>query len=105
MSGSDWTEPMDLSSETITLVGSISAALTTAAFVPQVVRVWRLRDARDISLPTFAIFSAGLVGWVAYGAGVGSVPIIAANFLTLLLALAIVGLKLRFDRAGPGISV
>jgi MtN3 and saliva related transmembrane protein len=91
---------MDASSWTIMLVGSISAALTTAAFVPQAVRVWRLRDARDISLPTFAIFSVGLVGWVVYGTEVASVPIIAANFVTLLIALAIVGLKLKFDRPG-----
>jgi MtN3 and saliva related transmembrane protein len=95
---------MDASSWTITLVGSISAVLTTVAFVPQAFRVWRLRDARDISLPTFSIFSVGLVGWVVYGTEVASVPIIAANSVTLLLALAIVGLKLRFDRAGPGIS-
>lgn len=55
---------MDASSWTVTLIGSISAALTTVAFVPQALRVWRLRDARDISLPTVAIFSVGLVGWV-----------------------------------------
>jgi MtN3 and saliva related transmembrane protein len=89
---------MDSSFWTITLVGSIAAALTTAAFVPQVLRVWRLRDARDISLPTFAIFSVGLVGWIGYGFLVSSIPIIAANILTLGLALAIVALKVKFDR-------
>jgi MtN3 and saliva related transmembrane protein len=91
---------MDPSIATITVVGSVSAALTTVAFVPQVLRVWRMKDAREISLPTFAIFSAGLIGWVVYGTEVASVPIVAANFVTLLLALAIVGLKLRFDRGG-----
>jgi MtN3 and saliva related transmembrane protein len=82
----------------LTLVGSVAATLTTAAFVPQVVRVWRLRDARDISLPTFLIFSVGLVAWLVYGVEVRSIPIIAANALTLVLALAIVALKVRFDR-------
>jgi MtN3 and saliva related transmembrane protein len=90
---------MDSTFWTVTLVGSIAATLTTAAFVPQVLRVWRLRDARDISLPTFAIFSVGLVGWIEYGFLVSSIPIIAANILTLGLALAIVGLKVKFDRA------
>jgi MtN3 and saliva related transmembrane protein len=91
---------MDPTTWTITLVGSISAVLTTVAFLPQAWRVWRLRDAREISLPTFAIFSVGLVGWVVYGTEVASVPIVAANFVTLLIALAIVALKLRFDREG-----
>ena len=89
---------MDPSVWLITLVGSVSAALTTAAFVPQVVRVWRLKDARDISLPTFAIFSVGLVGWVGYGLLVSAIPIIVANAVTLGLALAIVGLKMKFDK-------
>ncbi len=82
----------------VTLVGSISAALTTGAFVPQVVRVWRLQDARDISFPTFAIFSVGLAGWVGYGVLASSVPVVAANSLTLVLALVILGLKVKFDR-------
>ncbi len=85
--------------ELVTLVGSVSAVLTTAAFVPQVLRVWRLRDARDISYLTFVIFSVGLVGWVTYGVLVGSIPIVAANALTLGLALTILGLKVKFDRA------
>ncbi|HTZ62160.1 MAG TPA: SemiSWEET transporter [Thermoplasmata archaeon] len=89
---------MDATSTWITIVGSISATLTTAAFVPQVVRVWRLRDARDISFTTFAVFSVGLVGWVVYGGLTSSVPVIAANTLTLGLALAILVLKIRFDR-------
>ncbi len=92
---------MDPTLWTVTIVGSVSAALTTAAFVPQVVRVWRLRDAKDISFPTFVLFSVGLVGWVTYGFLVDSVPIVVANLLTLGLALAILALKVRFDRAGP----
>jgi len=95
---------MDASSWLITLVGSISAVLTTAAFVPQVLRVWRLRDAKDISLPTFAIFSVGLVGWVSYGTLVASIPVVVANALTLVLALVILGLKVKFDRAARVLS-
>jgi len=96
---------MDPSLLIVTLVGSVSAALTTAAFVPQVIRVWRLKDAKEISFPTFVIFSVGLAGWVGYGTLVASVPIIAANALTLVLALVILVLKARFDRsarAAPG---
>jgi MtN3 and saliva related transmembrane protein len=92
---------MDPSAWTISIVGSISAVLTTAAFVPQVVRVWRLRDARDTSLPTFAIFSVGLIGWLVYGLLVASIPIVAANAVTFGLAVAILGLKIQFDHPAP----
>jgi MtN3 and saliva related transmembrane protein len=90
---------MDLSSGTITLVGSIAAFCTTAAFVPQVIRVVRLRSAKDISLTTFSVFSFGLAFWTAYGFLINSVPVILANIVTLALALTIVGLKLNYDRA------
>jgi MtN3 and saliva related transmembrane protein len=89
---------VDLSPGTIVLVGSVAAALTTLAFVPQVVRVWRLRDARDISLPTFVLFSVGVFVWLVYGLLLVSWPIILANAFTLVLALAILALKVKFDR-------
>lgn len=85
----------------ITLVGSVSATLTTAAFVPQVIRVWRLKDARDISFVTFSVFSVGLVGWVGYGVLTSSAPVVVANSVTFVLALTILVLKARFDRS-PG---
>jgi MtN3 and saliva related transmembrane protein len=90
---------MDLAPSTITLVGSIAAFCTTAAFVPQVIRVVRLRSAKDISLTTFLVFSFGLAVWAAYGFLIDSVPVILANIVTLALALTIVVLKLNYERA------
>jgi len=84
---------------TPTLIGSIAAVCTTGAFVPQVVRVWRLKSAGEISLTTFSVFAVGTGVWLVYGLFIGSIPVILANAVTLLLALTIVALKLRFDRA------
>lgn len=83
---------------TAVLVGSVAAVCTTGAFVPQVVRVWRLKAADEISLATFSLFAAGTSVWLAYGLLIDSFPVIAANVVTLVLALAIVSLKLRYDR-------
>jgi len=80
--------------------GYSAAFLTTVAFVPQLVRVWRLKEARDISLPTFLLFSIGVALWLVYGTYAGSGPVIASNSVTLLLSLAILGLKLKYDRVG-----
>ena len=82
----------------INLVGSIAAFCTTVAFVPQLVRVWRLKSARDISLNMFLIFSLGELLWFVYGLLIHSAPVILANALTLLLAVAILVLKVRYDR-------
>jgi len=80
------------------LVGSVAAVCTTAAFVPQVVKVWRLKSAEDISLVTFLVFAVGTAIWLAYGWLIASIPVILANAVTLVIALTIVGLKLNYDR-------
>ena len=89
---------MTVAPEAATIVGLVAAACTTIAFVPQVIRVYRLRNADAISLATFALFSAGTAVWLVYGLLIGSIPVIVANALTLGLALAILGLKVYWDR-------
>jgi MtN3 and saliva related transmembrane protein len=83
--------------QTIDLLGLAAGTLTTCSFVPQVVRIWRTRSARDISLVMFLLLSLGVLLWVVYGVAIQSVPVIVANGVTLLLALAILGMKLYFD--------
>jgi MtN3 and saliva related transmembrane protein len=79
-------------------IGFAAAFCTTTAFVPQLVRVLRLRSARDISLPTFLLFSVGVFLWLIYGIYAKSKPVIASNTVTLVLSLSILFLKLKFDR-------
>ncbi|MCU0896492.1 MAG: SemiSWEET transporter [Burkholderiales bacterium] len=80
-------------------IGLLAGVLTTLAFVPQVIRVWRTRSARDLSLASFAIFTVGVALWLVYGIAVGALPVIVANAVTLVLAGAILVMKLAFDRA------
>lgn len=79
-------------------LGFVAAFCTTAAFVPQLIRVLKLRSARDISLPTFLMFSVGVFLWLLYGLYTGSKPVIASNVVTLVLSVSILILKLRYDR-------
>ena len=79
-------------------IGIVAGVLTTLAFVPQVIRVWRTRSARDLSLASFAIFTAGVALWLLYGVAIEALPVIVANAVTLVLAAAILVMKLAFDR-------
>ena len=83
---------------TIDFIGYIAATCTTLSFLPQLVRVLRLRSARDISLGMFLIFSTGTAFWLTYGLLLHSKPMMAANGVTLVLSIGILVLKLRFDR-------
>jgi MtN3 and saliva related transmembrane protein len=79
-----------------TAIGMVAGFCTTIAFVPQVVRVWKTKHARDISLAMYLIFVVGIALWFAYGLMIGSLPVILYNALTFLLAGAVLVMKLRF---------
>jgi len=76
-------------------VGYTAAMLTTVSFVPQVWRILRTRHTQDISLRMYVLFTAGVGMWLVYGLLLSSWPIIVANTVTLVLAGAVLFLKLR----------
>ena len=78
------------------LIGYLAAVLTTIAFVPQVLHTWRLRSGRGVSLGMYSIFTGGVALWLVYGILLGAWPIIAANVVTLTLALAIIAMAIRY---------
>ena len=79
-----------------TLIGFLAGGLTTASFLPQVVKTARTRSARDLSVAMLLAFLAGLALWTFYGVQVGSAPIIAANVITMGLVAAILVMKVKF---------
>lgn len=81
--------------DTIILVGYIAGTLTTISFVPQVLRAWKLGETRDLSLAMLLLFATGILLWTYYGIWTGSMPIIAANIITFVLILILLGLKVR----------
>jgi len=80
------------------VIGYLAGALTTVAFVPQVMHILRKRSAHDIS------WGIGVALWLWYGIRLASVPLIIANGITLSLVLTILILKLHYGsraRAHP----
>lgn len=77
-------------------IGTLAATLTTVAFVPQAWMTWKLRRAEGVSLGMYSIFTTGVAMWLLYGLMIGAWPVIIANVFTLLLALFILAMKLRF---------
>lgn len=80
----------------IILLGLAAGALTTIAFVPQVVRTWKTKSAHDLSLGMYSILCTGVLLWLIYGLIIEDIPIIVANSVTLSLALIILYFKLTY---------
>lgn len=80
----------------ITLVGFIAGTLTTVAYVPQVIRSWTLKETKDLSLSMLVLYAAGVSLWLVYGIWMDAMPVIAANGISLVLILVLLGIKLRY---------
>lgn len=81
---------------TIQLLGLVAGSLTTASFLFQVIKTWKSRSAKDLSLGMFSLFCLGVTLWLIYGFIVKDIPVIAANSVTLMLASTLLFFKLRF---------
>jgi MtN3 and saliva related transmembrane protein len=79
----------------IEAIGLLAGAMTTSAFVPQAVKTWRTRSARDFSLGLLVLLVAGNTLWMAYGFLKGSTGLVAANLVTVPLTMYLLTVKLR----------
>jgi len=79
------------------LIGYVAGTLTTVSFVPQVIKTWKLKETRDISLAMLLLFAVGILLWTVYGIWIGSLPVIAANIMTFILVIFLLWMKLRLQ--------
>ena len=77
-------------------LGVAAGILTTLSFVPQVLRTWQTKSAKDVSVWMLLAFNGGITLWLTYGILTDSPSIIFANGITLVLALTLLGMKLKF---------
>jgi len=80
------------------IVGTAAALLSITSFAPQIVKIWREKDASSVSLRTYVVTVAGFSCWIAYGALIKAWPVIASNTACLLMSGAVLVLRWRYGR-------
>ncbi len=83
----------------VEMFGYIAAILTTAAFLPQLIKTLKTKKADDVSLITLVMFNIGVLSWIIYGYKISSIPILLANLITLILNLLILISKIYFSKS------
>jgi MtN3 and saliva related transmembrane protein len=78
------------------IIGLMAGLLTTISFVPQVVKTWRSKSAKDLSLVMFLLYCTGMLLWTIYGFMLNELPLILWNIITLVLSLVILFFKIKF---------
>jgi MtN3 and saliva related transmembrane protein len=74
------------------LLGTTAGICTTAAFVPQVIKIWR-QGGRDLSYGMLSLYLVGVLLWFGYGLVLGAQAVIVTNLATAVLIAIATGLK------------
>jgi len=80
----------------VDILGYSAGAITSLTFLPQVIKTWKVKSAKDISLLMFLIAAINEVMWIIYGALLNNWVIILTNIIVLSMALTMIYFKLRF---------
>ena len=80
------------------LLGFVAGALIAGGFVPQVWRLFKLKSAREISLPFTLLFLLGVACWLSYGISSSLPSVILWNAIMLALGCGMLYAKLKYGR-------
>lgn len=80
----------------VDVLGYAAGAVTTLIFLPQVIKTWKEKSAKDISLLMFVIAAINDVMWIVYGVLINNLVITLTNSIVLVLALTMISFKLRY---------
>jgi len=80
------------------VVGTAAALCSITSFAPQMIKIWKERDASSVSLKTYSLTVICFVLWTAYGVLTTAWPIVVANAFALVMASGVLAMKWRFSR-------
>ncbi len=84
--------------DSVMILGLTAGLLTTASFLPQVIKTWKTHSAKDLSYGMIILFISGISLWCLYGIWIESLPIILANAVTILFLVVLLAMKIWYER-------
>lgn len=80
----------------IQVLGLVAGTITSITFLPQVIKIWKTRSAKDLSLMMLLLLMLGVILWLIYGLIVMDAAIIYTNSMVLAMSLILLYFKLRY---------
>ncbi len=83
----------------VDILGYSAGFITTLTFLPQVLKTYKEKSARDISLNMFLIAATNEIMWVVYGFLKNDMVIVLTNAVVLVLSLTMIVFKLKYSKS------
>ena len=82
----------------VDVLGMIAGTISAVVFLPQVIKTYLSKTAKDVSMWMFSLATVSVILWLVYGIMIKNGPVIYTNSCVLLLSLIMLYLKLKYDR-------
>lgn len=80
----------------IEILGLAAGTITSITFLPQVIKIWKTRSAKDLSLMMLLLLMAGVLLWLTYGLLIKDAAIIYTNSMVLAMSMILLSFKLKY---------
>jgi len=81
--------------ETSGIIGLLAGLTTTFAFLPQIIKTFRTKETKNISLTMYVIYMIGVLMWFVYGYLIGEIAILVSNSFSFVFGLSMLYLKIK----------
>ncbi|OGZ23097.1 MAG: hypothetical protein A3A08_00330 [Candidatus Nealsonbacteria bacterium RIFCSPLOWO2_01_FULL_41_9] len=80
----------------ITVVGLVAATLTSAAGLPQVIKSWKTKSTKDLSLAMIIQILAGISLWTVYGLARKDIALLYGQAIGYIFYISLLILKIKY---------
>ncbi|WP_409416321.1 SemiSWEET family sugar transporter [Flavobacterium sp. PS2] len=84
--------------ETTNIIGLVAGICVTVAVIPQIIKVWKSKKVKNVSLTMFSTLTLGIFLWVVYGFLKKDYPIMITNSISLFLNLLMIYFISKYEK-------
>ena len=78
------------------IVGYLAGLLVAVSLSPQLIKSWKTKSTKDISVAWTLTYLSGLILWIIYAYGIQSWPLFAMTIFEAAMAASLLFLKLKY---------
>jgi MtN3 and saliva related transmembrane protein len=82
----------------IEILGLIAGTISSITFLPQVIKIWQTKSAKDLSIPMLLLLVLGVSMWLAYGIIIKNTPVIYTNSMVLFMSFIMLFFKFKCNK-------
>ena len=80
-------------------IGTAGGIVSSITFLPQVIKIWKTKSAKDLSMMTLFFLILNVSLWLTYGVMRTDYPLMITNGIVLCMILCMVYFKIKYKES------